>query len=198
MKIPLAFRSPYHVPALLSILLLMTGAVFAADPTTAPKGAAPSSRATKDAGVIRLHASASQPHTDETGNTWLPAQGFSDGDTKERPWLKIANTTTPSIYCSERFGMSKFSHKLPNGKYLVKLHFAVTYEAISGPGQVVFTVIVAGHEIKDLDVWKKAGGGLRAYVESVPVNITTGALEITFIGQVEEPSISAIEIIPVP
>lgn len=197
MKIHLVFRSPAHVPALLSVLLLLTGAVFAADPPTATKGAAPSSRATKEAGVIRIHASASQPHTDEIGNTWLPAQGFSDGDTKERPWLKIANTTISSIYCSERFGMSKFSQKLPNGKYLVKLHFAVTYEAISGPGQVVFTVVVAGHEIKDLDIWKKAGGGLRAYVESVPVNITTGALEITFSGQVEDPSISAIEIVPV-
>ncbi len=197
MKTRLAFRSPAHVPALLSILLLLTGAVFAADPTTAPKDAAPSSRATKDAGVIRIHASASQPHTDETGKTWLPAQGFSDGDTKERPWLKIANTSTPSIYCSERFGLSKFSQKLPNGKYVVKLHFAVTYEEISGPGQVVFTVVVAGHEIKDLDVWKKAGGGLRAYVESVPVDVTKGELEITFIRQLEDPAISAIEIVPV-
>ena len=196
MKFHRSFRSPAVVSALLSILLLTPCPVFAADPTTAPKGAAPSSRATKDAGVIRIHASASQPHADETGNTWLPAQGFSDGDTKERPWLKIANTTTPSIYCSERFGLSKFSRKLPNGKYLVKLHFAVTYEDISGPGQVVFTVVVAGHEIKDLDVWKKAGGGLRAYVESVPVNITKGELEITFIRQLEDPAISAIEIIP--
>jgi len=197
MKIHLVFRSPAHVPALLSVLLLLTGAVFAADPTNAPKAAAPSSRATKDAGVIRIHASATQPHTDENGNTWIPAQGFSDGDTKERPWLKIANTPISSIYCSERFGLSKFSLKLPNGKYLVKLHFAVTYEDISGPGQVVFTVVVAGHEIKDLDVWKKAGGGLRAYVESVPVNITMGELEIAFIRQLEDPAISAIEIIPV-
>jgi hypothetical protein len=197
MKIHIAIRSPAHVPVLLTILLMLAGVVFAAAPTTAVEGASPSSRVTKDAGVIRIHASASQPHTDENGNTWLPAQGFSDGDTKERPWLKIENTTISSIYCSERFGMSKFSHKLPNGKYVVNLHFAVTYEEIRGPGQVVFSVVVAGHEIKDLDVWKKAGGRLRAYVESVPVNITKGELEITFIGQQEEPSISAVEIVSV-
>lgn len=188
-----SFRSSALISALVSVLLLATGPLFAADTAAAPKASAPSPKA---AAPIRILAGGSQSHTDETGVKWLPAQGFADGDTMDRPGLKIENTRTPSIYWSERFGLSKFTQKLPNGKYTVKLHFAITYEAISGPGQVVFTVIVGGHKIKDLDVWAKAGGGLRAYVESVPVTITNGELEISFISQSENPTISALEIIP--
>ena len=53
--------------------------------------------------------------------------------------------------------MDSFS-AVPNGKYVAKLHFAETYEGISGEGQRVFTFNVQGHEFKDFDVWKKAGG----------------------------------------
>ena len=189
------FLSPSVVSGVLAVLLLVAGPALAAD---TPAASAPSPKAAKAAGTIRIMAALEKPHTDETGITWLPAQGFLDGDTMERPDLKIGNTKTPSIYRSERFGMSKFSRKLANGNYTVKLHFAVTYEGISGPGEVVFTVVVAGREIKDLDIWKKAGGGLRAYVETVSATVTNGELEISFISQSENPTISAIEIIPAP
>lgn len=187
-----AFRPRSLFSALLAAILLALGPAFAADTPAAPA----SPKAANSPGAIRIMAGLDKPHTDEAGITWLPAQGFLDGDTMERLGLKIENTKTPSIYRSERFGMSKFSRKLANGSYTVKLHFAVTYEAISGPGQCVFTVIVAGREIKDLDVWRKAGGGLRAYVETVPVTVTNGELEISFISQSENPTISALEIIP--
>ena len=190
------FRLPPVIPGILAALLLAAGPAFAADAPAAPPASVPAPKAAKAAGTIRIMAALEKPHTDETGITWLPAQGFLDGDTMERPGLKIENTKTPSIYQSERFGLSKFSQKLPNGKYTVRLHFAVTYEGISGPGEVVFTVVVAGREIKDLDIWKKAGGGHRAYVETVPVTVTNGELEISFISQSENPTISAIEIIP--
>lgn len=183
------------ISALLVAVFLAIGPAFAAE---SPPAAAPSPKTAKAAGAIRIMAGLEKPHTDETGVTWLPAQGFLDGDTMERPGLKIENTKTPSIYRSERFGMSKFSRKLANGNYTVKLHFAITYEGIGGPGEVVFTVVVAGREIKDLDIWKKAGGGLRAYVETVSATVTNGELEISFISQSENPTISAIEIIPAP
>jgi translation initiation factor 2 alpha subunit (eIF-2alpha) len=92
--------------------------------------------------------------------------------------------------------MSSFSYKLPNGKYIVKLHFAETYEDITGPGQRVFSFNVAGHEFKDFDVWAKAGGAKRAYVETVNVNITDGKLDITFTTNIQSPEINGIEIIP--
>jgi hypothetical protein len=47
-----------------------------------------------------------------------------------------------------------------------------------------------------LDEWVKAGGPLKAYVESVPVEVTDGKLLITFTNNIENPEINGIEIIP--
>ena len=55
---------------------------------------------------------------------------------------------------------------------------------------------VEGHEIKDFDVTAKAGGVMRAYVETVEVEVKDGKLDITFTSQVENPEINALEIIP--
>jgi hypothetical protein len=159
--------------------------------------AAPSATVAKSA-TIRIKAGVTEPLKDEAGVTWLADQGFADGETVDRPGIQIANTKTPSLYFSERYSMTKFEQKLPNGKYLVKLHFAETYEGIEAPGQRVFTFNVEGREFKDFDVWVKAGGPLRAYVESVPVTITDGKLDITFSPVVENPEINALEIIPTP
>jgi uncharacterized protein YcfL len=147
--------------------------------------------------AIRIRAGATAPYTDSSGNVWLPDQGFADGDTVERDSsMQIANTKDPAIYRTEHYGMTAFSYKLPNGKYTVKLHFAETYEGITGPGERVFSFNVAGHEFKDFDVWVKTGGAQRAYVETVNVEITNGKLDITFTSNVENPEINGIEIIP--
>jgi len=146
--------------------------------------------------AIRIKAGAAAPFTDSSGNVWLTDQGFADGDTVDRSELTIANTKEQGIYRSERYSMSSFSRPLPNGKYIIKLHFAETFEGISGAGQRVFSFNVEGHDFKDFDVWAKAGGGLRAYVETVPVEVTDGKLDITFTANVENPEINGIEILP--
>lgn len=146
--------------------------------------------------AIRIKCRATEGFTDNAGRAWLPDQGFADGETIDRPDLKIENTTEPRIYQSERYSMTKFERALPNGKYIVKLHFCETYDGITGEGQRVFSFNVAGKEFKDFDVWKKSGGLQKAYIETVPVEITGGKLEITFTPNVENPQINAIEIIP--
>jgi hypothetical protein len=146
--------------------------------------------------TIRIKAGLATPLTDETGVVWQGDRGFADGDTIERPELAIANTKTPSVYRAERYAMSKFTQKLPNGKYLVKLHFAETFEEINAPGQRVFSFRVGAKEFKDFDPFAAAGGALRAWVVSVPVEITDGQLEITFMPKIENPEINAIEILP--
>ena len=145
---------------------------------------------------IRIKAGPSEAFKDADGNPWIPDQGFADGDTTERPDLQIANTKTPVIYLSERYSMTAFSHPLPNGKYTVKLHFCETFDGITGPGQRVFSFNVEGHEFKDFDVWAKAGGFLRAYIETVSVEVTDGKLDISFTPNVENPQINGIEILP--
>ena len=145
---------------------------------------------------LRIKAGTTESVKDADGNTWLPEQGFADGDTVDRPDLQIENTKSPALYRSEHYSMSKFSVKVPNGKYTVKLHFCETFEGIEGPGQRVFSFNVMGHEFKDFDVWVKAGGPRKAYVETVGVDVTSGQLDITFTSNVENPQINAIEIIP--
>ncbi len=162
-------------------------------PAPAPKTAAPAAVVA----TIRIKAGVDAPVTDSEGQVWQADKGFGGGDTIERdPNLAIANTTDPVLYRSEHYSMDSFSYPLPNGHYTVKLHFAETYEDITGAGQRVFSYNVQGHDFKDFDVFQKAGGPNRAYIETVPVNITDGKLRITFTTQVENPEINAIEIIP--
>lgn len=180
---------------LVGLLLVPLGNAASAEDATTN---APAPKPASGAPVIRVVAGMIEPIKDEAGNVWKPSEGFDGGQTKERSGLEIANTKIPSIYCSERFGMAKFVQDLPNGKYAVKLHFAITYEGITGPGQCVFSMDVEGTELKNFDVWKKAGGANRAYVETVPVRITDGKLDITFTSEGESMTISAIEILPTP
>lgn len=135
--------------------------------------------------------------TDSLANVWLPDQGFDGGDIIDRdPSTVIENTKDAGLFLTEHYGMNSFSCKIPNGKYLAKLYFAETYEGIGGPEQRVFSFNVQGHEFKDFDVWVKAGGSNRAYVESVPVEVTNEIFRIDFTTQTENPEINAIEIIP--
>jgi len=166
-------------------------------PSTPPPAAATPTPATVPM-AIRIKAGLSTPLTNSDGTVWLPDQGFADGETVERPDIQVANTTEPEVYKSEHFSMTSFSQPVPNGKYTVKLHFAETYEGITDKGQRVFSFNVQGQDFKDFDVFDKAGGALRAYVVTVPVEITNGKLNITFTPNIENPEINGIEIIPNP
>ena len=148
------------------------------------------------ADAIRIRAGTTKDHTDENGVVWLADQGFSGGDTIDRTGIVVANTKTPSSYTAERYSMSGFSRELPNGKYTVKLHFAETYEGVYGPGERVFSFNVEGKEFKNFDVTAKAGGVMRAYVETIEVEVADGKLDITFTHNIENPEINALEIIP--
>ena len=189
---------PRSLTSILAALLIAGGSLqSAAAPATAPAAApaAPAKTAAANS-AIRINAGASAANVDAKGTAWLADQGFIGGDTVERGSIPIANTETPSIYRTEHYDMSGFSYKLPNGKYTVRLHFAETYEEITGAGQRVFSINVAGQIFKDFDVWAKAGGSQRAYVETVKVEITDGKLDIIFTSNIQSPEINGIEIIP--
>jgi len=148
---------------------------------------------------VRINAGMTTEFKDSEGNVWLADQGFADGETVERPAdQQIANTKDAALYRTEHWGMTAFSYPVPNGKYIVKLHFAETFDGVSGPGERVFTFNVEGHEFKDFDVWAKAGGPNRAYTETVNVEVTDGKLDITFTQNLQSPEINGIEILPAP
>jgi hypothetical protein len=148
------------------------------------------------ANAIRIKAGSTNKVTDALGNEWLPDQGFVGGQTYSVPDVEVTHTKVPELYTSERYSMTGFTRDLPNGKYRVKLMFAEVYSGITGPGARVFSFDVQGKEFNDFDIWKKAGGPNKAYVQSVDVEVTDGKLDITFTPQAENPKINAIEIVP--
>jgi hypothetical protein len=146
--------------------------------------------------VIRINAGSSSALTNSNGEVWMADTGFDGGDSVERTaTLQIANTDNPAIYRTEHHSMKGFSMKVPNGKYAVKLHFAETFHGVTGAGERVFSFNVEGQEFNDFDVFKKAGGGNRAYIETVNVDVQDGKLDITFKAGVQNPEINGIEIV---
>jgi len=185
-----------YVSLVAGAALLLAGCRTTPEKPAAVVPVAPVPQAKAAPVAIRIKAAGTESFKDSNGNVWLADQGFAGGDTVERPELTITNTTDQRIYQSERYSMTGFTQALPNGKYTVKLHFCETYDGITAPGQRVFSFNVAGHEFKDFDVWVKAGGMQRAYIETVPVDITNGKLDIGFTANIENPQINGIEIIP--
>jgi hypothetical protein len=185
------FSAGFLISAI-GILLLAGCHSSPSSSTPAVTAVAPAPTAT-----IRIKAGVDAPWKDNEGNTWQPDTGlFADGETAARDDnLAIANTTDPAMFHTERYSMTSFSYKLPNGKYKVKLYFADTYEGITGAGQRVFTFNVQGHEVKNFDIFAKVGGN-KADVETFDTEVTDGKLSITFTPIVENPEINAIEIIP--
>jgi hypothetical protein len=145
--------------------------------------------------AIRINCGASAPVTDKSGNTWLADTGFADGDVIERSQINAEGTPTPEIYRTERYGMTRFSQVVPNGKYTVKLHFCETYEGISAAGERVFAVDVEGTPIKGIDPFKDGGGASKPTIRTADVEVKDGKLDIGFIADVQSPEINGIEII---
>jgi alcohol dehydrogenase (cytochrome c) len=119
-------------------------------------------------------------------------RGSSEGDSP----TAVTGTKTPGLFVGEHWGMRGFSCKIPNGKYIAKLYFAETFFGVTRAGQRVFSFTVQGQEFKDFDIWAKAGGPRRAYVETVDVEVTNGEFRIVFTPKLENPAINAIEIVP--
>ncbi|HEY7089492.1 MAG TPA: malectin [Tepidisphaeraceae bacterium] len=187
-NVPTSFRGArFQLLTLLATAIMFTGqwlALAADSPATKPS-------------IIRIKCGATTQMTDSAGNVWLADQGFADGEVTERDAdMQITNTKDPALYRTEHYSMTAFSWPLPNGKYTVKLHFAETYEEVANKGDRVFSFNVEGKEFKDFDVMAKAGGVKKVYIETVPVVITDGKLDITFTAKEQNPEINAIEIIP--
>jgi hypothetical protein len=164
----------------------------------APANPAPAPAVSTSPVIIRIKAGVSEPFKDSAGNVWKAEEGFEGGSVMSREGMDVANTKDAGLFLTEHYGMDSFSCPAANGKYIAKLYFSEMFEGVTGAGQRVFSFNVQGHEFKDFDVWVKAGGSQRAYVETVPVEIKDGKFKITFTTNVENPQINAIELVPQP
>ena len=131
-----------------------------------PRGAA--AEPAKKPGVLRVDCGASEPYKDKLGNVWAADQELGDRQDlgrgrrhdlrPPRTWGSQAQrspgSTKPSGYSMESYKVT-----VPNGKYTVRLHFAETFDGITGPEGRVFSVSVPGQGmLKDLDLYRALWG----------------------------------------
>jgi len=155
--------------------------------------------------ALRVNCAATEPYTDKAGNVWLADQQFEegkewgavDGMTVDRGDLGISGTNSPKVYQTERYSMSAYKFIVPNSRYTVRLHFAETYEGITGEGQRVFSVTINDNVVlKDLDVYKEAGGSKKPVVKEFKgVTVTNKELVVGFVSNIQNPEINGIEIL---
>jgi hypothetical protein len=144
--------------------------------------------------AIRVNSGGSA-YTDPTGTVWNSDNGYTSGNGYSS-WSFISGTTTPVLYQSERWSSSVLEYRftIPNGTYSVKLKFAEIY--FSGVGQRVFNIVINGQLLTSaFDTVAAAGGPNIAVDRLYTVAVTNGQIDIQLVPIIQNPKISAIEIL---
>ena len=114
--------------------------------------------------------------------------------------VSIAGTNYEPLFQSERWDDSpapelQYSLPIQNGGHQVNLYFADIYSGTQSVGARVFDVLIEGLLVFDnVDIFAEAGG-YTALIKSMNVSVTDGVLNIEFRHGVENPKISAIEVV---
>ena len=154
------------------------------------------------AGTIRIDCGSAFAYTDGEGNGWFADREYVEGSfgnvsggTVHRGPIAIEGTDNPEIYRSELWGMTGCRITVPNGTYLVRLHWAETYGL--GPGARTFDVVIEGKvAFKDFDAAREAGGLKKAVTKKIEVAVNDGVLDIEFPHKADvTPMINGIEVI---
>jgi N-acetylneuraminic acid mutarotase len=143
---------------------------------------------------IRVNAGGPS-YTDPQGNVWAADTGFTGGSAYSTS-NAIANTTTPTLYQTERYSPSPLMYmfNVPNGTYAVTLKFAELY--FTSAGRRTFNVVLNGQTVEtNFDVFAQAGGTFRAIDRSYAVAVTNGQVVIQLSPVIQNPKINAIEIV---
>ena len=147
--------------------------------------------------MLRLDSGSATAFTDPIGQVWAADASFSAGSIYSVS-SAIANTTTPALYRSQRYGRS-FSYQLtvPPSSYVVKLRFAELYYSSRGARRFNVT-INANPVLLDFDIVAAAGAAFTAIDRAFVVPATAGQIVIQFeIGAADLPVVNAIEILRV-
>ena len=140
-------------------------------------------------GVIRVNCGTELSYTDPKGNGWFADRTYSAGDWgllslvesglgAHRGPIAVAGADDQEIYRSERWAASGYKFTVPNGSYLVRLHWAETYGA-----NRKFDVTIEGKVVlKDLNPLAVAGGKNKAFFREFSTQVADGVLDIEFVG----------------
>ncbi len=193
-----AYRSSLTFSVLFGIFLVLTaGCVRQVDVVKIP---------VLPPAIYRVNCAAVEPYKDRAGNEWLADQEFAEAGkwgalngltVDRRPGLtEIDGTDDDPVYLTERYSMQGYKFAVPNGKYLLRLHFAETYDGITGEGMRIFNVQAEGKTIlENFDPFKTAGARNKAIVREFTVEVSDGWLDLTFVPNIQNPEINGIEVL---
>ncbi len=113
---------------------------------------------------------ASRSYVDPRGNIWIP-DSFAQGGRLSVFNRPIGGTDVPALFQGERFGHFTYTIPVAPGRYTVSLGFAENFHTIwdptPGKGARLFNVNINGVlDLRDFDVFAKAGGALNAIVRT--------------------------------
>jgi hypothetical protein len=153
--------------------------------------------------VLLINCGAETDYTAPDGRVWKADRpyiseqwGFIGGDYILRFGQEVENTDADFVYLCERYDLSEYRIPLPNGNYIVKLHFAETYDDLYGPGERIFSVKIEGRPVLvDFDPFGETGKKFTAVIKTVPVTLTDGEINISFERNNQSPMINGIEIL---
>jgi hypothetical protein len=139
---------------------------------------------------------------DASGHYWQPDQ-FCFGGRIRADNMPVANTTSPELFRSERYGHFSYAVPVPRGTYRATLYFSEHWFGVEGRaggeprGQRVFDVYCNGVALlRDFDIAKDAGGPMRALQKvfrGLKPN-AQGKLLFTFVPIKDYAALGAIEI----
>jgi hypothetical protein len=141
--------------------------------------------------MIAIHCGG-QEYQDSRGIFWKADRYFHEGEIFKSS-NSIAGTTDYQLFQTQRYGNFGYSIPINSGKYLITLYFAETY--FTSVGSRKFRVTAEGNTLlNEFDVLSEAGAANHALVKRFLVTVKDNYLDLTFIGQKQNASISGIEI----
>lgn len=159
-----------------------------------PPPSSPATPTSSSLPSVRINAGG-PGYTDPSGQSWSGDYAFSSSPTCGIG-NNIANTSTPALYQTCRWGNFTYAIPVPNGNYNVTLKFAEP--AFGGAGQRMFNVLVNGSLVlNNFDIVAQAGGPFIALDRTFPVSVTGGMIVVEFAqGAADYPMVNALQITP--
>jgi hypothetical protein len=141
---------------------------------------------------VFINSGSTSSYTDAAGNVWASDRFFTGGKTFLATTRTIAGTPDSKLYLSQRYGAFTYSVAVPNGTYQVTLKLAETWA--TGAGQRVFSVQAEGVTVlSNLDIFAEVGANA-VDDKTLTVNVTDGALTLTFVTGVQNPMVEGISV----
>jgi hypothetical protein len=144
-------------------------------------------------------------YTDIKNNSWSADQqyspgswGYSENRNTYSTGESITNTSDPTLYQTESWfsgGDGQYRFTVPNGNYRVTLKFAEIYDGINPDNPRIFNVAIEGKQVISNLYLYSTSGLYSATDGTYQVTVNDGILDIDFIKGLENPKISAIEIV---